>query len=157
MKTKEQIKAYNKEYSSRPEVIAWARERNARPERRAVRNAYKRSDRGKEVNKLSRKRNWAKNAPLREKKLLWRYGLTSREYENLLSEQGGACMICATPFGKKRPHIDHSHETGKIRGLLCSSCNLALGLFKDDVLRLGAAIRYLDGKVPTDYGTKENS
>lgn len=66
------------------------------------------------------------------------------DYHGLLSRQGGGCAIChAVPEGRQH-HIDHDHESGMIRGLLCGPCNMALGLFKDDVGRLEAAIHYLN-------------
>ena len=108
MKTKEQIKKYNKEYSARPDVIARAKIRNARPERKAVRNAYKNTERGKLVNKISRKRNWEKNAPLRTKKLLWRYGITPQEYDQMFERQLGRCAICKK-ISKEKLHVDHCH------------------------------------------------
>lgn len=58
------------------------------------------------------------------------------------NSQGGVCAICECP-DKKRLSVDHDHQTGKIRGLLCANCNLALGNFKDDPDRLAKAIVYL--------------
>jgi predicted nucleic acid-binding Zn ribbon protein len=75
------------------------------------------------------------------------YGITAEEYDALLAAQEGRCAICGSPDwpGKgNRPHIDHDHETGRIRGLLCNNCNTGLGQFKDDPQRLRAAIRYLE-------------
>ena len=75
-----------------------------------------------------------------------RYGITIEEYDQMLEDQGHRCKICRTdePGGKGRFHLDHCHSTGKIRGLLCSSCNHGLGHFKDNVLLLEQAIRYLN-------------
>ena len=76
------------------------------------------------------------------------YGITRAEYEAKLAEQGGKCAICKTSDWPGRhgvPAIDHDHKTGRFRGLLCSDCNVALGGFKDDVVRLYAAIDYLGG------------
>lgn len=72
------------------------------------------------------------------------YGMTLDQYENLLAEQEGKCRICrnACPEGKYLS-VDHCHKTGKIRGLLCSRCNVALGCFKDSTDNLEAAILYL--------------
>lgn len=70
------------------------------------------------------------------------YGITVDDYYRMLDEQGGACAICEakTPgmrhFKKNGKfemfHVDHCHSTGKVRGLLCSSCNRAIGLIRDD-------------------------
>ena len=142
MKTKEQIQKYNKEYSARPAVIAWAKVRNAKPERRAVRKTYKKTKAGKTAERNYRVRNWDKNAPKREQKLLARYGLTTDGYNALLKTQNGVCAIC---FGtqKGRLHVDHCHTTKVVRGLLCGSCNRALGLMKDNIAFLSKAIEYL--------------
>ena len=66
--------------------------------------------------------------------------MTPEEHEALIEAQGGVCAICrdAPP-----EHIDHDHDSGAIRGVLCGPCNMGLGLFKDDPTRLGAAIAYL--------------
>jgi hypothetical protein len=65
------------------------------------------------------------------------HGLSAEEFHKLIDDAGEFCPICGTKFegvGAKMtaPHIDHDHKNGKIRGIICSSCNLALGKFKDD-------------------------
>ncbi|MFP3967298.1 endonuclease VII domain-containing protein [Actinomadura fulvescens] len=70
-----------------------------------------------------------------------RYGITVEDVERMAAEQGGVCIICLRSDPK---HVDHGHKTGKVRGLLCFSCNGALGQFGDDVERLRAAAKYLD-------------
>lgn len=75
-----------------------------------------------------------------------RYGLTLEEFEEILELQGGVCAICKQPEKdryKRRLCVDHDHETGKVRGLLCHMCNTALGKFSDDPDRLDAAAAYL--------------
>ena len=71
-----------------------------------------------------------------------RYDLTREELDELRHVQGDACAICRQPF-TATPHIDHDHESGVVRGLLCRSCNIGPGLFEDDVGRLQDAIAYL--------------
>lgn len=74
------------------------------------------------------------------------YGLTIEDYDQMFEDQDGRCVICgAESPGSKRKHffIDHDHETGKIRGLLCGHCNTALGQFKDDPVTIELAIEYL--------------
>lgn len=138
MKTKEQIKAYNKEYFARPEVIARAKIRNA--QRRDKRKAYKKTEKGRQKENEYRNRRYAKDGYT--KRIYQRYGLTKEEYDHLLHIQGGLCAICLQE-SKTKLHVDHCHNTGKVRGLLCGNCNRALGLFKDNVLYLENAKNYL--------------
>ena len=79
-----------------------------------------------------------------------RYGITADQYDVLVKKQKGQCAICKQPCTvNTKLSVDHNHTTGKVRGLLCHRCNLALGLFKDDVNRLQAALNYLlrDNKI----------
>lgn len=74
-----------------------------------------------------------------------KYGLTPQDYETMWLVQEGKCWICEVPGNKKQRslRVDHDHKTGIVRGLLCSSCNLVLGLLKDNVALFEKAIRYL--------------
>ena len=69
------------------------------------------------------------------------YGLTRTELDALIGAQGGLCAICET---NPAVHVDHDHATGKIRGVLCFTCNVALGQLKDDVALFRKAIDYLE-------------
>lgn len=74
------------------------------------------------------------------------YGITLEQYDLMVDEQNGCCKICGTdePGGnRKRFSIDHNHQTGEVRGLLCGSCNAALGLLKDNPEILQSAFNYL--------------
>ncbi len=74
------------------------------------------------------------------------YGITCLDYDNLWLDQEGRCAICGTdkPAGKgARLHVDHCHETGRVRGLLCQRCNGAIGLLGDCVESLVDAVGYL--------------
>lgn len=75
----------------------------------------------------------------------YRYNLEPHEFEALVEAQGNRCAICHGEWdGKNKvPHVDHDHETGRVRGLLCESCNLGLGKFKDSAGLLRAAAAYL--------------
>ena len=81
------------------------------------------------------------------------YGISLREFQDLFARQGGVCAICGQPEtaskGGRKPRlsIDHDHETGEIRGLLCNRCNTGLGLFLDDPDYLLTAIAYLRGEI----------
>lgn len=75
-------------------------------------------------------------------KTLEKYGLTLDEYEAMVEDQGGKCAICGvTP--KTRLCVDHCHATGIVRGLLCRSCNTAIGLLREDTKVMGKAIQYV--------------
>lgn len=85
-------------------------------------------------------------------KLRTEYHITLEDYEALLVEQNGLCAICnGEPHGEFLS-VDHNHETGKVRGLLCRNCNVGLGALKDspDVLRRAAD--YLENR--TFYGKR---
>lgn len=72
------------------------------------------------------------------------YGITKEEYENKLEEQNGRCAICnGTNKNGRALAVDHDHETGDIRGLLCGQCNVVLGMAHDKVDVLASAISYL--------------
>jgi hypothetical protein len=72
------------------------------------------------------------------------YGITLTQYETLLEKQGGGCAICGRK--EKCLCVDHDHATGRVRGLLCGSCNNGLGRFKDDPKRLRRAANYLESE-----------
>lgn len=88
----------------------------------------------------------------RRRKGLWAgYKITLADYAQMFADCGGVCEICKRPTagrGKKNNNlsVDHNHETGKIRGLLCSNCNTGLGLFADNPDLLIQAINYLKEK-----------
>lgn len=74
------------------------------------------------------------------------YGISPEDYDDLLASQGGVCAICGLPPPDPRGyrmHIDHDHESGSVRGILCGPCNQGLGQFRDDIDRLLAAVAYL--------------
>ena len=78
-----------------------------------------------------------------------KFGLTLEQYDELLASQGGGCAICGdAPEVNVSLHIDHDHDTGAVRGLLCLRCNNALGQLKEDPDLIRAAAAYLDGHEP---------
>lgn len=81
----------------------------------------------------------------REKKMFYTYGITIEEYNILYDKQNGNCAICHNNLkeGTNDCSIDHNHDNGNIRGLLCNTCNRALGMFQDSPQLLYSAIRYL--------------
>ncbi len=80
----------------------------------------------------------------RRRHLLMTYKLTPDDFNNMLTEQDYKCKICEVMFDEKiKTHVDHCHKRGHVRGILCSSCNMGLGFFKDEVSVLQKAIKYL--------------
>lgn len=83
---------------------------------------------------------------IRDYRLRKSFGISAREYDEQLELQQGGCAICRAPVGDgagRRLAVDHDHETGHVRGILCSACNLGLGKFRDDPFLLHRAISYL--------------
>jgi len=86
------------------------------------------------------------------------YNISAKEYEDILIAQGGVCAICHRPPNGKRLSIDHAHdETGTIRGLLCSQCNVAIGMANDDPNRLRQMAEYLERFNPPNNAPLPNS
>ena len=90
------------------------------------------------------------NGYCRKYRLKKEYGLTVEEYDAMVLAQGGKCAICGATRGSKigskrdaKLNIDHDHQTGKVRGLLCHNCNMVLGHLDDDIERMYRAIEYL--------------
>lgn len=86
----------------------------------------------------------------RDRQLMKSFGLTQDQYDQMLKDQNGGCAICGRPeTSKSRTQkikamsVDHDHETGAVRGLLCFECNTGIGKLGDSIERLEAAIRYL--------------
>jgi len=90
---------------------------------------------------------WTKENPDRsvELGLIYKYGITLEQYNAMISDQTNRCKICRgeCPTGRALS-VDHCHSTNKVRGLLCSSCNLALGHTKDNIKTLEKMITYLE-------------
>ena len=74
-----------------------------------------------------------------------RYGIGADEFDERVRLQGGVCAICGRPDPE---HVDHSHETGEVRGILCFNCNGGLGQFRDSIDAVLAAAAYLDACDP---------
>jgi hypothetical protein len=76
------------------------------------------------------------------------YNISLDDYNKMFNDQNGRCKICLIHNSevKKPLSVDHYHSTGKVRGLLCGSCNLGLGMFKDNTEIMKIAIEYLNEK-----------
>jgi hypothetical protein len=126
-------------YRKLPQVAHANNERKKRPEVRDRRNARRRETYGPHDATKNREHNLRKN-----------YGLTVAEYEQMFDRQNGVCAICGEPPAQEgwktvtRLHVDHDHNTGQVRSLLCNNCNRALGYFQDNRELLRRATEYLD-------------
>ncbi len=133
-----EAKARERAHKRQPEVMARERERQNRPETRA------------------RVKTWTLDNPerfqkaIRKSRLRRKFGITPEDYDAMLASQDGGCAIC----GVKDPSIgmnttrryfsvDHNHETGEVRGLLCGRHNTGIGCFQDDATLLAKASQYL--------------
>ncbi len=101
------------------------------PARKLTKKTHRSSPKGKAVERT----NYLKKA----------YGISEKDYQRMLMVQDGTCAICPVEPTSGNPlHVDHDHKSGKIRGLLCWSCNTAIGQLRDDPLTLRNAITYLE-------------
>jgi hypothetical protein len=93
---------------------------------------------------LEKRRYWANRDAERERHLVRKYGLTLHQYHEMLARQDGRCAICKLEALRHRFFdVDHCHQTGMVRGLLCTSCNRMLGHSGDNRSVLLAAAAYL--------------
>lgn len=102
-------------------------------------------------------RDWAKRAQARRQernradpdrrrnaKFMFRYGITLDDYNSMLEAQGGVCAVCKqSGHTKQRLHVDHNHESGQVRSLLCALCNAALGALKEDLDLIESLAQYV--------------
>ena len=95
----------------------------------------------KECWKRSSNKRYSKD--VRQKRRLKSYNLSESQYTLLVSFSAGKCNICERELGTKE-HIDHCHDSGKVRGLLCVKCNTAIGLLNDDAALMRRAIEYIE-------------
>lgn len=135
---KERLRAYDKNrYAADPEG------QRARVKEYYRNNADKRREYGRKYHQenredcLARQKKWAER---RRKEL--RYGITPEQWQAMWESQGEACAICGT--ASDRPHVDHDHKTGVVRGILCHHCNVGLGHAFDDPATLRKMAAYLE-------------
>lgn len=85
----------------------------------------------------------------RKKHRLKKYGISLEEWNLMRENQGYKCYICKTHESECQQNtlcVDHCHDSGNVRGLLCHSCNRGIGLLRDDISLLETAISYLKGE-----------
>ena len=160
MTTAAQAKKYREKYPERVKASARAYyERNK--EKIAAAKKEKRQQNREQID--ARKRAWERENPdkvamqrvrsrLRRERsrlnagLKFHYNVTADQYDRILAAQGGVCAICREPSDSarsKRLFVDHDHQTGTPRGLLCHRCNAGLGYFRERPELFHAAVDYL--------------
>ena len=101
----------------------------------------KNKDKNREYHRMWRERN---KGHRRNYHLFSKYGLTADAFDSMFLGQGKSCAICGSlDFGKRGPIVDHNHETGEIRGILCNRCNVCIGQLDDNCALLQRAADYL--------------
>ena len=108
----------------------------------------------REKDRLYGKNRWADSEVVREKQRAYqlerKFGITVEQYNEMLEKCSSVCEICGSSDTKhtkqKYLNVDHCHNTGKVRGLLCHACNIGLGKFEDNPGFLLKAINYLKEK-----------
>ena len=123
-----------------------SKRRNANPDK--IKVARHKSYLKRRVKILAAVKKYRELNPLkiRERYLKVRYNLTIEGWESMFNQQNRSCKICkCTESTGKGWHVDHHHETGQIRGILCHHCNTAIGLLRDSVSIAEEAVIYLKG------------
>ena len=131
--TEEKRKEYHRNWNKR--------DRTENPEKQKA--VLKKSREKHYEKRLAGNRKWVMENPEKQQKIRRRsrYGITPEMFDSMVLEQEGLCAIC-----KEQPErlvIDHCHDTGKVRGLLCLKCNSGIGLLRDSASVVENALTYL--------------
>ena len=122
-------------------------EKQRSPESKIKRKEYRKrpEERTKSIERSKRYYAKVENKERKASRLLMqKYGITLEDKIKLLMDQQGVCAICEKEiYNPQDAYVDHNHVTGKIRGILCSECNLGLGIFKDSIMGVERALNYL--------------
>jgi hypothetical protein len=135
--------------SHKDEVVAKAKARGKTQKDKETNKIWRASHKA-QLNSAARRDYAAHPERMREKNLKKWYGITLADYNRMFEEQNGCCLICGVHQSevKKTFNVDHDHETGEVRGLLCNMCNSGLGLFRDDPTLVQRALDYLKRVLP---------
>ena len=132
---------------------AWANFKKNNPDwsrKNGRRATYQRKYREENIERIREKdriRARKRKEALLNQRRIREFGITTADYEEMFKDQNGTCLICNKKQkvnGKKHLFIDHNHETGQVRGLLCNYCNSLLGFCFEDPTILNGAITYLE-------------
>ena len=144
MTTAEYKRAWAKRHYAENKEAHASRHAEWRKANREKRNAYMRAWNAKQ--KVLDEKKYREK--LRNHRLNHRHGITQEDYDDILARQGGHCALCnGTPAQERHGclHVDHCHETGRVRGLLCEQHNMALGKLGDTEDALMKVLDYLRG------------
>ena len=142
--------AYNKDYyKEHCEEIKQQKKQYYQQHKSQIKKKREEYYNANKVNCNVTSKEWYKKNVVRQKyRRLWlRFGITKEQYDKMLYTQNYKCKICSMPFGKTkgtRCCVDHNHSTGEVRALICSNCNVILGLSQDSSIILQLAAMYLD-------------
>ena len=155
-KRKKKLEYQRKWMKANPEKVIAYRKKHRNNKEKAKKWAKNNPDKIKEYGKRSNKKRYEENPEKHRRRsreyyhnnklkvkisrIKRDYGMSFEEYENMI---GTSCPICGKSFGESAPCIDHDHKTNQVRGILCSTCNMALGLLNDDISIFFNAITYL--------------
>lgn len=133
-------------YKNKEDKIKSDKDRYERNKKKILKQAKIYRDTHKEE-RLEYNQNWVKNNPkqYRNKQLQLKYGITIDEYDSLRIDQNFSCAICFKHELEltRSLCVDHNHDTGEVRQLLCHNCNSALGLLKEDVAIVNSLLAYI--------------
>ena len=143
--TKEEKAIYDKEYRKKNKEKIDLRVKTWKEENPEHRKIYYEKNKV-HINKKSKAWHESNKERVRHLNLVRDFGITLDEYNKLLVNQNESCAICHKHQDEfdRALAVDHDHKTGKVRGLLCASCNNGLGRFKDNKDLLSEAIKYLN-------------
>jgi len=162
------VAEYDREYRQRPGIkrrtAEYMKEYNQRPERREKKLKYskeyyqknkeRKAEYAKRYNalnkeKIAKRRKVYRDSPEAKRvnlngALLRKYGITLEERNKIIAEQNNKCVICRRVLNDKNIHVDHNHDTGNLRGILCRFCNSGLGYFFENSGSMRSAADYIE-------------
>ena len=119
--------------------LEWAEKRNKKKSEHYYANQDKEREKARVRDSLPKIKLQSKN-----NRYLRKYGLTKNQVDDMLQNQNNKCEICKKEFGENNRYcVDHDHNTGKVRGILCHPCNVSLGLIKDSIKTAQSMAKYL--------------
>ena len=142
-KNKESSKKWRE--SHKKELAAYAKKyRDTHPEEVAARAKKHRENNKEKLSAKAKVRRDANKESNKSYQLQHLYNITLEDKQQMIQDQQGLCASCGNILSEgKKIHVDHNHQTGCIRGILCQACNNGLGYFKDDPKLTNAATIYL--------------